>query len=110
MIFSVKRNEDFEDLSGFSGLFSSSFDESMDFIQNLKNDPEFGKETKNIEFLEITVKNLQFENEKNKNRVNDLETELAHIYKEAELAINLNKKLIKQVEEYKSLIKNKTKQ
>ncbi len=108
MIFPVKKNEDFEDLSGFSGLFSSSFDDSIDFIQRLKNDPDFGKESKNIEFLEVTIKNLQFENEKNKNRVNDLETELAQLYKEAESAINLNKKLIKQVDEYKSLIKNKT--
>ena len=102
-------NEDFEDLSGFSGLFSSSFDDSLGFIQKLKDDPDFGKEAKNIEFLENSVKNLQFENEKNKNRVKDLEQELNELYKESESAINLNKKLIKQVEEYKFLIKNKRK-
>ena len=68
------------------------------------------KKLKNIEFLEVTIKNLQFENQKNKNRVHDLEVELSEIYKEAESAVNLNKKLLKQVEEYKSLIKNKTKQ
>ena len=104
----MKDRDDFDDLSGFSGLFSSSYEDTARFINELKDDPNIGKHARNIEFLEISIKNLQFENEKNLNRIKDLELELDQLYKEAESAIILNKKLLNQVEKYKSLIKNKT--
>jgi predicted RNase H-like nuclease (RuvC/YqgF family) len=102
----VKIGDDFDDLSGFSGLFSSSYEDTTRFITELKDDPSFAKHLRNIEFLEISVKNLQFENEKNHNRIKDLELELDQLYKEAGASINLNKKLLQQVEKYKSLTKN----
>lgn len=104
----MEDNNTFDDLSGFSGLFSCSYEDTNKFIKELKDDPSIGKHAQNLEFLEISIKNLQFENEKNVNRIKDLELELEHIYQEAEASINLNKKLLKQVEKYKSLIKNKT--